>query len=75
MTIREANGGCHLHLDRDTKYLPETLTATSLPFPASSVDSIYSTHVLEHFYPDEAEPAAAGMRARAEFGNRVAAIG
>ena len=24
-----------------------------LPFQSSSVDSIYSTHLLEHFYPDE----------------------
>ena len=24
-----------------------------LPFPSCSVDSIYSTHMFEHFYPDE----------------------
>lgn len=26
-----------------------------LPFAAGSVDSIYSTHMVEHFYPDELE--------------------
>jgi predicted SAM-dependent methyltransferase len=58
----------HLHLGCGTKYLPGFLNIdgnlfnkldlwldvrNGLPFPSNSVDSIYSTHMFEHFYPDE----------------------
>jgi predicted SAM-dependent methyltransferase len=63
-----ANGSRHLHLGCGTKYLSGFVNIdgnlfnkidvwldvrNGLPFPSNSVDSIYSTHVFEHFYPDE----------------------
>jgi predicted SAM-dependent methyltransferase len=63
-----ANGARHLHLGCGTKYLPGFLNIdgnlfnkidlwldvrNGLPFPSNTVDSIYSTHMFEHFYPDE----------------------
>jgi SAM-dependent methyltransferase len=60
----------HLHLGCGTNYLPGFLNIDAnpmqkidlwldvrcgLPFASSSVDSIYSTHMIEHFYPDELE--------------------
>jgi SAM-dependent methyltransferase len=64
-----ANGGArHLHLGCGTKYLPGFINVdgnlfnkidlwldvrNGLPFPTQSVDSIYSTHMFEHFYADE----------------------
>jgi predicted SAM-dependent methyltransferase len=68
MTVRPANGPRHLHLGCGTKYLPGFLNIdgnlfnkidlwldvrNGLPFPSNTVDSIYSTHMFEHFYPDE----------------------
>jgi predicted SAM-dependent methyltransferase len=65
---RPASGACHLHLGCGPKYLPEFLNVdgnpfnkidlwldvrNGLPFRSGSVDSIYSTHMFEHFYPDE----------------------
>lgn len=62
------NAGRHLHLGCGTKYLPGFLNIdgnirnkidmwldvrNGLPFAANTVDSIYSTHVFEHFFPDE----------------------
>lgn len=61
-------GACHLHLGCGTKYLPGFLNIdgnifnkidlwldvrNGLPFRSGSVDSIYSTHMFEHFYSDE----------------------
>lgn len=61
----------HLHLGCGPKYLPGFLNIdgnpfnkidfwldvrNGLPFPSNSVDSIYSTHMFEHFYPDELNP-------------------
>ena len=58
----------HLHLGCGTKYLPGFVNVdgnlvrkidmwpdlrNSLPFPAETVSSIYASHVLERFYPDE----------------------
>jgi SAM-dependent methyltransferase len=58
----------HLHLGCGPKYLPGFVNIDAnplqkpdlwldvrcgLPFAADSVDSIYSTHMIEHFYPDE----------------------
>jgi prepilin-type processing-associated H-X9-DG protein len=58
----------HLHLGCGTKYLPGFVNIdgnlfnrldmwldvrNGLPFPSHNVDSIYSTHMFEHFYPDE----------------------
>jgi SAM-dependent methyltransferase len=58
----------HLHLGCGAKYLPEFVNVdgnpcnrvdiwldvrNGLPFPTNSVESIYSTHVVEHFYGDE----------------------
>ena len=58
----------HLHLGCGPKYLPGFLNVdgnpfnkidlwldvrNGLPFPSNSVNSIYSTHMFEHFYPDE----------------------
>jgi predicted SAM-dependent methyltransferase len=65
---RGANGHRHLHLGCGTKYLPGFLNIdgnlfnkidvwldvrNGLPFRSNSVASIYSTHMFEHFYPDE----------------------
>src|SRR5271170_602375 len=66
-----ANGsGLHLHLGCGPKYLPGFLNVdgnlfcrhdlwldlrNGLPFASDSVASIYSSHVFEHFYPDELE--------------------
>jgi SAM-dependent methyltransferase len=66
--IPPRNGACHLHLGCGPKYLPGYLNIdgnlfnkidvwldvrNGLPFRSGSVDSIYSTHMFEHFYPDE----------------------
>jgi len=68
ISARPANGARHLHLGCGTKYLPGFLNIdgnlfnkidlwldvrNGLPFPSNTVDSIYSTHMFEHFYPDE----------------------
>src|SRR5215831_13732911 len=60
----------HLHLGCGTKYLPGFISIDAnplqkldlwldvrcgLPFKSDSVDSIYSTHMVEHFYPDGLE--------------------
>jgi SAM-dependent methyltransferase len=65
---RSADGAKHLHLGCGTKYLPGFLNIdgnifnkidvwldvrNGLPFRSNSVDSIYSTHMFEHFYSDE----------------------
>ncbi len=65
---RPANGAMHLHLGCGPKYLSGFVNIdgnlfnkldlwldvrNGLPFPSNSVDSIYSTHMFEHFYPDE----------------------
>jgi predicted SAM-dependent methyltransferase len=65
---RPANGARQLHLGCGTKYLPGFLNIdgnlfnridlwldvrNGLPYPSNTVDSIYSTHMFEHFYPDE----------------------
>ena len=65
---RSASGVRHLHLGCGTKYLPGFVNIdgnlfnkidlwldvrNGLPFSSCSVDSIYSTHMFEHFYPDE----------------------
>lgn len=68
---RRANGaGLHLHLGCGPKYLPGFINVdgnlfrrhdlwldlrNGLPFATDSVSSIYSSHVFEHFYPDELE--------------------
>ena len=64
------NGATRLHLGCGPKYLPGFFNIdgnlfnkldlwldvrNGLPFPANSVDSIYSTHMFEHFYSDELE--------------------
>src|SRR6266478_9199080 len=58
----------HLHLGCGTRYLPGFINIDAnplhkldmwldvrcgLPLPSESVDSIYSTHMAEHFYSDE----------------------
>lgn len=68
MNAHPANGARHLHPGCGPKYLPGFLNIdgnlfnkidvwldvrNGLPFPSNSVDSIYSTHMFEHFYPDE----------------------
>jgi SAM-dependent methyltransferase len=68
--IRPSNGPQHLHLGCGPKYI-EGFTnidanpfnkidlwldvRNGLPFPEDSADSIYSTHMFEHFFPDELE--------------------
>jgi len=62
------NGSTHLHLGCGPKYLEGFVNVDAnlfnkidlwldvrngLPFPSNSADSIYSTHMFEHFYPDE----------------------
>lgn len=66
--VRHVNGPQHLHLGSGTWYLPGFVNVdgnplnksdlwldlrNGLPFRSNSVDSIYSTHVFEHFYGDE----------------------
>ncbi|MGC9990235.1 MAG: methyltransferase domain-containing protein, partial [Terriglobales bacterium] len=68
LTARPGNGANHLHLGCGPKYLTGFLNIdgnpfnkidlwldvrNGLPFRSNSVDSIYSTHMFEHFYPDE----------------------
>jgi SAM-dependent methyltransferase len=63
-----ASDARHLHLGCGPRYLPGFLNIdgnlfneidlwldvrNGLPFPSNTVDSIYSTHMFEHFYPDE----------------------
>jgi predicted SAM-dependent methyltransferase len=65
---KRLNGVTHLHLGCGPKYLPGFVNIdgnlfgkidlwldvrNGLPFGANSVDSIYSTHMFEHFYSDE----------------------
>jgi len=65
---KRLNGAAHLHLGCGPKYLPGFVNIdgnlfskidlwldvrNGLPFGANSVDSIYSTHMFEHFYSDE----------------------
>ena len=60
----------HLHVGCGPKYLARFVNIeinplqrsdlwldvrTGLPFRTGSVDSIYTTHMIEHFYPDELE--------------------
>jgi SAM-dependent methyltransferase len=66
--VHRARRPQHLHLGCGAKYLPEFVNVdgnpfnrvdiwldirNGLPFPTNSVESIYSTHVFEHFYGDE----------------------
>lgn len=66
--VRRSNGPTHLHLGCGPKYLQDFVNIDAnpfnkidlwldvrngLPFPENCVDSIYSTHMFEHFYPDE----------------------
>jgi predicted SAM-dependent methyltransferase len=66
--VRPSNGPLHLHLGCGPKYLKGFVNVDAnpfnkielwldvrngLPFPENSADSIYSTHMFEHFYPDE----------------------
>jgi predicted SAM-dependent methyltransferase len=63
-----ANRPRHLHLGCGPKYLPAFVNIdgnlfnkidlwldvrNGLPFRANSADSVYSTHMFEHFFPDE----------------------
>ncbi len=65
---RRSRSATHLHLGCGPKYLNDFVNIDGnpfnkidmwldvrhgLPFRANSVDSIYSTHMFEHFYPDE----------------------
>lgn len=65
---KKSAGQLHLHLGCGTKYLTGFLNVdgnlfnkidlwldvrNGLPFASDSVDSIYSTHMFEHFFPDE----------------------
>jgi SAM-dependent methyltransferase len=67
---RRKSGPLHLHLGCGPKYLPGFLNIDAnprrkvdlwldvrcgLPFKSGSVDSIYTTHMLEHLYSDELE--------------------
>ena len=67
--VRSGNGhGTHLHLGCGHTYLSGFVNVDAnpflktdlwldvrngLPFSSATVDSIYATHILEHFYPDE----------------------
>jgi predicted SAM-dependent methyltransferase len=65
---RSNNGSLHLHLGCGPKYLAGFMNIdgnpfrkcdlwvdlrNGIPFASNSVTSIYSTHMFEHFYPDE----------------------
>jgi predicted SAM-dependent methyltransferase len=66
--VRTASGPLHLHLGCGPRYLDGFVNVDAnpfnridlwldvrngLPFPTNYADSIYSTHMFEHFYPDE----------------------
>ena len=66
--VRRSSGALHLHLGCGPKYLKGFVNIDAnpfnkidlwldvrngLPFPENYADSIYSTHMFEHFYPDE----------------------
>src|SRR6266576_6468156 len=66
--IRRRRGPQHLHLGCGPKYLPNFVNVDAnplnkidlwldvrngLPFNSDSIDTIYCTHMIEHFYPDE----------------------
>ena len=68
MSAGPRSGARHLHLGCGPKYLPGFVNIdgnlfnkldlwldvrNGLPFASNSADSIYSTHMFEHFYPDE----------------------
>jgi prepilin-type processing-associated H-X9-DG protein len=69
--VASGNGrALHLHLGCGAKYLPGFVNVDAnplrkvdlwldvrcgLPYRANSVSSIYSTHMIEHLYPDELE--------------------
>jgi predicted SAM-dependent methyltransferase len=65
---RKTGGARHLHLGSGPKYLPGFINIDAnprertdlwldvrcgLPYRDASVDSIYTTHMFEHLYPDE----------------------
>jgi predicted SAM-dependent methyltransferase len=69
-SIKPANGARHLHLGCGPKYLSGFINIdgnifnkldlwldvrNGLPFASNSADSIYSTHMFEHFFSDELE--------------------
>jgi predicted SAM-dependent methyltransferase len=66
--VRSSSGPLHLHLGCGPRYLKGFMNIDAnpfnkvdlwldvrngLPFPEAYADSIYSTHMFEHFYPDE----------------------
>jgi predicted SAM-dependent methyltransferase len=66
--VSSQNGVRHLHLGCGPKYLPGFVNIDAnpfhkidmwldvrngLPFPSGQIQSVYSTHTFEHFYPDE----------------------
>jgi len=68
ISARPVDGARHLHLGCGQKYLSGFLNIdgnpfnkidlwldvrNGLPFASNTADSIYSTHMFEHFYPDE----------------------
>ena len=68
LSAHPVNGANHLHLGCGPKYLSGFVNIdgnpfnridlwldvrNGLPFRSNSVDSIYATHMFEHFYPDE----------------------
>ncbi len=87
--LRPRNGKArHLHVGCGPKYLPGFVNIDAnprqkldlwldvrcgLPYATNSVDSIYSTHMIEHFYPDELEQffRECGRVLKAERGLRL----
>lgn len=88
--LGSGNGVRHLHLGCGPKYLPGFVNIDAnpfhkidmwldvrngLPFSSDQIESVYSTHTFEHFYPDELAKRLKGMLSRSEVRWRNSSCG